>query len=288
MVIQSSPAASDVPLDKHSRAAYRPPELLRPLHVLDFWELIGNQALAGEVLQLHQSTVSRIVTAINQQFQPQRRAAGLLEPNPLRYLRLAARAHRMGEGVLRLASDPLHQALLDGLPLLQPVPPRFRPIAVWVELIQQGVIDGAIVPAPMPAAPGAWPPWAGVRLVELGALELQLALARGGRRTVLVPDAGLAPLLHHHLLQQQWPLLPLGPGWRDSQDWQQMAQRRGLALPVAPALLHQRWLHQTQRTQEPLSPPLLSPLLLLMAEEAAVGHTVQEGEGHLCRRLQRV
>jgi hypothetical protein len=89
-------------------------------------------------------------------------------------------------------------------------PPATRsqtPGQAWIALIQQGVIDGATVPAPRPEASGLH--WHGVRLVELGALKLQLALTPGGRRRVLVPDAALAaagtePPIQRHC--QRWTI----------------------------------------------------------------------------------
>ena len=274
---------------ERQRKPYQPPELLRQLHVLDFFELMGNQALAGRALQLHQSSVSRIVTGLSQQFDLNRISDRSDEPDPLRYLRLAYRAHRMGDGVLRLASDPLFQPLLEGSTSLQPVPPSFRPIVEWVELIQQGVIDGAIVSAAPPqiSAREERPSWQGVRWIDLGQLELQLARAHADHRVVLVPDAEQAPLLHHQLLERQWILRPLGPSRHDRQGWQDIAARLNLALPVAATLLSRQWLLRTQRSLEPLTPRLLVPLWLLMAEEAAVNSTVQLEVSRLQRRLQQ-
>ena len=289
MVVVPILATSEIPLRQRPCEPYRPPELLRPLHVLDFWELLGNQALTAQALQLHQSTVSRIVTGVSQQFRPRQRVDCRDDPSPLRYLRLACRAHRMGEGVLRLASDPLLQPLLEALPSLQPVPPRFRPIQEWVALIQAGVIDGALVPSPTleTGAPSPQPSWQGVQLFSLGMLDLQLVLPPGGSQEVLVPDAALAPLLHRQLIARQWSLRPLGPHRRQVQDWQQIALRRGLALPVAPALLPRSWLEQTQRTLVPLSPGLQMPLWLLMGQEAVVAGTVHQGISLLRQKLQQ-
>jgi hypothetical protein len=280
-------ATSKIPLRQRPCDPYLPPELLRPLHVLDFWELLGNQALTAQALQLHQSTVSRTVTAVTQQFRPRQRGDSRDDPSPLRYLRLACRAHRMGAGVLRLASDPLLQPLLEDLPSLQPVPPRFRQIQEWVALIQAGVIDGALVPSPSmeTGAPSPQPSWQGVQLFSLGMLDLQLALAPGGSQEVLVPDAALAPLLHRQLIARQWSLHPLGPHRRQVQDWQQIALRRGLALPVAPALLTRTWLEHTQRTLVPLSPGLQMPVWLLMGQEAVVAGTVLQGISLLRQKL---
>ncbi len=287
MVNPARLASNVTPSPARQSMPYRPPELLRQLHVLDFFELMGNQALAARVLQLHQSSVSRIVSGLAQQFDLNRNSDGCEVPDPLRYLRLAYRAHRMGDGVLRLASDPLFQPLLEGSSSLQPVPASFRSITEWVGLIQQGVIDGAIVAAPPPEQ---WegeerPSWRGVRWIDLGQLELHLAIAAADDQVVLVPAAEQAPLLHRQLLERQWTLRSLGPRRHDRQDWQEIAARLDLALPVAASLLPQQWLLQTKRRLQPLTPPLLAPLWLLMAEEAAVNSTVQHEVCRLQRRL---
>lgn len=282
-------ATTDPQLREYQRVPYQPPELLRELHVFDFFELMGNQALAGRALQLHQSSVSRIITGLSQQFDLNPNRESDNEPNPLRYLRLAYRAHRMGDGVMRLASDPLLQPLLAGHSTLQPVPPRFRPIMEWIGLIQQGVIDGALVMARAPemGAPDERSAWQGVRWIDLGSMELQLAIADRDQRVVLVPDADQAPYLHDQLLERGWALHLLGPRRRNQQDWQQIAASHGLALPVAASLLPRQGLLQTHRSLESLTPPLLAPLWLLMAEEAAVNSTVQRESCRLRRRVQQ-
>ena len=269
------------------RPSYRPPDLLRSLHVLDFWELLGNQSLAAQALQLHQSSVSRIVTDVSQQFKLRRSSAERPSPHPLRYLRLAYRAHRMGEGVLRLATDPLLQPLQDGLPSLQPVPPRFRAIPEWVGLLQEGVIDAALVLAPNlePVPPGPSSPWDGVRRLELGWLELQLAVVPGGSREVLVPELAQAPLLHRQLSQQQWSLRPVGARRDQTQAWLEGAER--LVLPVIPSLLPGGWLAHSGRSLEALSPPLLAPLWLLTGEEAMVTSTLHQGVARLRQQWQQ-
>ena len=269
--------------------SYRPPDLLRSLHVLDFWELLGNQSLAAQALQLHQSSVSRIVTDVSQQFKLRCRTTALPSPHPLRYLRLAYRAHRMGEGVLRLATDPLLQPLLDGLPSLQSVPPRFRSIQAWVGLLQEGVIDAALVLAPdlEPVPPGPARPWDGVGRCELGCLELQLAVVPGGSREVLVPELAQAPLLHRQLSQRQWRLRQFGVRREPAQAWQESAERLGLVLPVIPSLLPDGWLTHSARSLEPLSPPLRVPLWLLSGEEAMVSSTLHQGVGRLRQQWQK-
>ncbi len=78
--------------------------------------------------------------------------------------------------------------------------PRFHGSADWAALVRQGVIDGAMVSSlghsqPLPA--GRLPGWEGVRVVPLGALELQLDchhnLAGEWDETVLLPSAEVMP-----------------------------------------------------------------------------------------------
>ena len=49
------------------------------------------------------------------------------------------------DGQLRVATDPLHQSLLSAMATVQTVPPRFRLSNDWAKLVEQAVIDGAIV-----------------------------------------------------------------------------------------------------------------------------------------------
>ncbi len=47
------------------------------------------------------------------------------------------------DGQLRVATDPLHQSLLNGMATVQTVTPRFRLSNDWAKLVEQAVIDGA-------------------------------------------------------------------------------------------------------------------------------------------------
>jgi hypothetical protein len=101
---------------------------------------------------------------------------------------------------LRLGSDALLQPLLEGVPGVLEVAPCFHGAADWAALVRQGVIDGAMVSSlyhsqPLPA--GRLPGWEGVRVVPLGALELQLVChgkwAGEWDETVLLPSAEVMP-----------------------------------------------------------------------------------------------
>lgn len=131
---------------------------------------------------MHQTTVSRSYRDLAQQFhlQPRsqpRQACRWGTSTSLRHLRLASRAHRLEAGLLRLATDALHQSLLAGLPGLQLVPPHFHIATDWATLIAQGVIDGALVSSLChhePLSPARLPHWPEVQVILLGQLSLQL------------------------------------------------------------------------------------------------------------------
>ncbi len=61
----------------------------------------------------------------------------------LKMLRQSYRAHRLMDGQLRIAADPLHQLLLAGMTSVQAVPPRVRLSNDWARLVEQAVLDGA-------------------------------------------------------------------------------------------------------------------------------------------------
>ncbi|MEB3270974.1 MAG: hypothetical protein VKJ44_04935 [Synechococcus sp.] len=165
---------------------YLPPEPLLALHILDLLELCGSQNRAARALDLHQSTVSRCAAQIREQFRLRPQLTGGLirygSNDCLRLLRQAARAHRRMEGLLRIGVDPLHQPLLAGLPGVLATPPLFRLSDHWAWLIDQALLDGAIVSSwchPQPLPWEAIPHWPGVKAVPLGRLPLQLVSAWG-------------------------------------------------------------------------------------------------------------
>jgi len=179
-------SAAVVPPARRRRKAYRPPEMLVNLHVLDLMEVSGSQMRAARSLSMHQTTVSRSYWDLAEQFrlQPERGPRKVCRwglSTSLRFLRLASRAHRLEDGRLRLATDALHQVLLDGLPGVLQVPPCFHPAGDWATLVAQGVIDGAIVSSichDQQLASGKLPRWPGVTVLPLGTLPLQLVAYR--------------------------------------------------------------------------------------------------------------
>ncbi|MEB3185452.1 MAG: hypothetical protein VKM97_06165, partial [Cyanobacteriota bacterium] len=129
------------------RKAYSPPAMLLNLQVLDLLEISGNQIRAARFLSMHQTTVSRSYRDLIRQFRiqlqpPPRQVCRWGTSTSLRLLRLASRAHRLEDGRLRLASDALHHALLQGMAGVLEVPPCFHHADDWAALVSQGVIDG--------------------------------------------------------------------------------------------------------------------------------------------------
>ena len=103
-----------------SSPPYIPPQLLRDLHLLDVLELTGTTHQAGQWLAVSQPTVSRRYRRLAADFglKPSRRGTKVCRFGSsvsLRHLRHGFRWHRFEAGVVGLASDPLHQGLLEGL-----------------------------------------------------------------------------------------------------------------------------------------------------------------------------
>ena len=254
---------------------YRPPMPLEDLHILDYLELAGSQARAGAALAMHQSTVSRSLRLMQQQFRlvPERGSPVCRHGhNPcLHHLRLASREHRLMEGLLRIGTDVLHQSLLAGLAGVQPVPPRCRSGDHWAGLVGHGLLDGAIVSAfslPQPLPPGEEPRWDGIRALPVGRLGLQLVAAAPATRRVLLPPRGAAPLLHQAVAVLGLAVEPQPAACQKPAAWVKRARDRGLALPLCPALLGPDWL--ADNGLEPLAEPspLVDQLWLLLPEVA--------------------
>lgn len=269
---------------------YRPPMPLEDLHILDYLELAGSQARAGAALAMHQSTVSRSLRLMQQQFSlaPERGSPVCRHGhNPcLQHLRLASREHRLMEGLLRIGTDVLHQSLLAGLAGVQPVPPLCRSGDHWAGLVGHGLLDGAIVSVfslPQPLPPGEEPRWDGLRALPLGRLGLQLVAAAPATRRVLLPPRGAAPLLHQAVAARGFAVEPQPAACQEPAAWVKRARDRGLALPLCPALLGPDWL--ADNGLEPLAEPspLVEELWLLLPEVA-----VNTNPARRCLRRLRV
>lgn len=269
---------------------YRPPMPLEDLHILDVLELAGSQARAGAALAMHQSTVSRSLRLMQQEFRlvPERGSPVCRHGhNPcLQHLRLASREHRLMEGLLRLGTDVLHQDLLAGLAGIQQVPPRCRSGDHWAALVGHGLLDGAIVSAfslPQPLPPGEEPRWDGLRALPLGRLKLQLVAAAPGTRRVLLPPKGAASLLHQAVVDLGLAVEPQPVACQEPVAWVKRARDRGLALPLCPPLLGSGWLAANGLELLAGAPPLEEELWLLLPEVA-----VDTAAARQCLRRLRV
>ena len=250
-----------------SSPPYFPPKLLRDLHLLDVLELTGTTQLAGQWLAVSQPTVSRRYRRLAADFGllPSRRGAKVCRFGSsvsLRQLRHGFRWHRFEAGVVGLASDPLHQGLLEGLPERLPLPMRFRPAGQWGHLVREAVVDAALVSSleleasPSPLHPpgernggersggGAWegadpPPPDRVHLEQW---PLSLALDRATHRPeVLAPSVALAPGLRTLLENRGLPLATTaGAEAHDPMAWLARMASCGLAAPVPAHLLDQQ------------------------------------------------
>jgi hypothetical protein len=269
---------------------YRVPELLRAIEVLNLLELTGSQRATSQALGLHQSSVSRSLRSLRLQLS--------LTPGPsscLRYgdgpglghLRQALRAHRIADGWLQLAADPLHQGLLNPAPGLLPGPAAWLTGERLAELVHHAVLDGGLVsslawgssddPSRLPLLAGAGLTW-----FPLGELPLWLVAAAPTAGAVLVPPAGAAPALHAELGQRGLALQVLGASGLVPRSWLRRARSQGLALPLCPALLPTGWLDRKGWQVLPDQPPLRQRLWLLLSSD--LPPALQEG----CRRrLQR-
>ena len=232
---------------------YRLPELLHDIRLLDLLELCGTTVQTSRLLQLSQPTISRRYRLLSEDFglvrdRRQLWGCGYGTSAAMRLLRLGCRAHRLAAGVARIGSDLLHHPLLAGCPWLLPTPQRFRAAANWLELVRQGVLDGALISGlELDEAEGL--NRQELELLRLGELPLALAFcpdapvlvgaapgrpAPGGRvAEVLVPDRGVAPGLRRLLRELGLPLRSGGNSLQTPDDWISRIQGSALALVVA-------------------------------------------------------
>ena len=264
------PSAAAVPRSAHR---YRLPALLQDIRLLDLLEISGTTFEVSRVCGLSQPTVSRRTRALAADFGlqlKQRRRAGcsIASSAALRFVRLGCRAHRLAAGVARLGADGLLQPLLGQHPWLLPAPPRFRPMPNWLELVQQGVLDGALVWGLEGWSDGASPA-DGLELLALAPQPLDLVMSAHQPAPlepppVLVPQPGVAPALHAALVQRRLVLQTAPSHWQLPSQWLQRLQRERIAMPCfrvkgEPPLL------PLQRC--PLPDPLHLPLWLVLPAE---------------------
>jgi hypothetical protein len=270
------PAVRDAP------STYQPPAALADLHILDLLELTESQERAAAALAVHQSTVSRSLQQMRRDF----KLVPLLKTRVCRHghnacvhhLRLAYREHRLMAGLLRIGSDVLHHTLLLGLAGVQHVPPRFRSAEHWVELLRHGLLDGAILSSfslakPLPAEKE--PAWAGITVLPLGTIGLQLVAQTPHTRGLLLPRRTTLPLLHKRMEAQgfevQQPLACQEPA-----AWLKRACDRQLALPVVRELVGRHWLRSNRLEPVVDQPALEERLWLLLPRGAGETTAAQE------------
>jgi hypothetical protein len=263
--------------------SYQPPAALVDLHILDLLELTESQERAAAALAVHQSTVSRSLQLMRQDFKlvPRKKQRVCRHGHNacVQYLRLAYREHRLMAGLLRIGSDVLHHTLLLGLDGVQHVPPRFRSAEQWVELLRHGLLDGAILSSfslakPLPA--GEEPAWKGITVLPLGSISLQLVAQTPHSQLVLLPRRTTVPLLHkrmeaHGFGVEQQPLACQEPA-----AWVKRARDRQLALPVVRELVGRQWL-RSNRLEPVVDQPALEERLWLLLPKGAEETTAAQG-----------
>jgi hypothetical protein len=254
--------------------SYRPPALLQDIRLLDLLEISGTTLEAGRACGLSQPTVSRRARALVEDFalRPNRRrlVGCCYGTSPaMRLVRLGCRAHRLSAGVARIGADLILQPLLHGCGWLLPAPPRFRPVEGWLELVRQGVLDGALVSG----LEFSEPLWGGeLELLPLGEPPLLLASASPRRPSgdpqtdlapgaVLVPNRSVAQGLQQALQRRGLPLITAANSFQTPAQWLPRLERSGLAM-VLPALPPAGWWQPLRR--QPLPEPLALPVWLAL------------------------
>ena len=275
-------------------APYKPPALLRDVHLLDLLELTGSCVYASRHLWISQPTASRRYQRLAEDFglrrDKHRRLACRFGVSPsIRGLRQAGRAHRLEAGVIQVATDLFHQDLLDSQQGVLSLPARFRSAAEWCVLVQEAVVEAALVSSLeleeeelAALGPSAT---AGVIRMDLGPCPLRLRVAPGssaGRGApVLVPPQ--LPEPQRNLIFQGLSTQEVSALVQETAHWLEQLNSAPLAVAVperpngAPL-----WGGEELR---PLAGParLQERLWLLVAEECANHLPVL----HLLKRLRR-
>jgi len=263
-------------------AAYRAPELLEAIRVLDLIELTGSTIHTAELLNLSQPTVSRrsrgIAKELGLQIRQPSHAQTLRcgDGACLRLLRRAAKRHRLEAGVARIGADGWLAAALEGVEGVLPLPSRFRSIQHWHALVRSHVADGALVCGQevrqhVPELPTLGKAeqgqihWDGCVLVPLGSLPLSLVRAKtqpsyrpGMPRWsgVLLPPMNCCAAIAALVRQQQKRGLHLRTSYNKPSAWVQ-----SLAGNPVEALVSPSWQQQLEATGLELETiPLATPI----------------------------
>lgn len=276
----SSPIARSAP--RRAINTYAPPAPLEDLHILDVLELVGSQSKAARALDMHQSTVCRSLQLMQHQIKlasaPGSKVCRYGSNPCLYHLRMAYREHRLMANQLRIATDPLHIALLLGMDGIQQVPPRFRSADHWAELIQHGLLDGAILTSfslSKPLRESEEPTWDEIAVFPLGSLQLKLVAQEVTTRQVLLPRKLAMPLLPQALETHDFAIEQQPAACQETSAWLKRARDRKLAIPVCPELIGQAWLdsHRLELLAE--QPPIKERLWLLFSHRAIKAQAAQ-------------
>ena len=241
--------------------AYRTPELLQPIQLLDFLELGGTSTVAAKALGLSQPTVSRrtrhLVRDLGLSTNTNRQERALrYDSSPcLQLLRQACQVHRLEAGAWRVGSCPWQQGQLQSLQPWSSLPGQFRHPRTWRELVAAHAIDAAVVSGldfglsipELQHAGGDGIAWEGFLLVPICRAELGLLMPPNSRGSpkrwshVAVPAQQFTPGLASLVRQQQWQCLHASKTCHDPNAW-------GLWLRqhTQPALATRAWVERLQ------------------------------------------
>ncbi len=255
---------------------YRLPELLQDIRLLDLLELSGTTVQASVLLSLSQPSVSRRYRALARDFglqQNQRLRNGCHygATSTMQMLRLGCRSHRLEAGVARIGADLLHHHLLADIDWLLRVPVRFRSVEAWLELVRQGVLDGAVV-SDLELQQVRQLDAADLQLLPLGCMPLALGSCSnaslgmvGSTPTVLVPNRGVALGLQKALAGHGLNLKAAGNSCHSPEQWLQRLAAGTLAMPISPATKDREAWAAHLRLQ-PLPTELVSQLWLALPQ----------------------
>ena len=128
--------------------------------------------------------------------------------------------------------------------------------------------------------------------MPLGALELQLVCHAkwGGEwdETVLLPSAGVMPLLHQQLEPGVCGLLERSSrAWQEAPIWLEQLQLRPVALPVCPALAPRPWWQEQGLMAVAEQPTMRERLWLLLPDDMELPHAAQATLRLIRRRVSR-
>jgi len=292
--IEASSSAQEMTIDFASQSIPRPahryrlPALLSDIRLLDLLELSGTTLETSRLASVSQPTVSRRTRALTADFAlvlNRRRQVGSCygTSQAMRLLRLGCRAHRLSAGVARFGTDVLLQPLLAGRSWLLPAPPRFRNVESWLELVRQGVLDGALISGlefqgdePLNTNE--------LELLPLGELPLGLAVFNGVGPTpactlppVLVPNRAVARGLQRGLKGLGLTLKTAGNTCQTPAQWLQRLEKARLAMPLAEQEPGDWW---KPLQVLPLPRPLLLPVWLVLPagwrQQGLLVHTAEQ------------